>query len=171
MTCIGLCCHGFRIPYTKSELLRALWAERTAKRTGKYPGWVREDGSVSFDRVMEIEKLATMVYELPVGTVDMGPQDGLRPLSTKERPVFSCIHWDRVTHLCRDYENRPKMCRDYPYSAACEVPGCEFKFPEVRPLGVAMPGDSPQDDARFRSIEDALAKIDGDAFAVVEGMP
>ena len=27
---------------------------------------------------------------------------------------YSCKHWDTETRLCRIYEQRPQMCRDYP---------------------------------------------------------
>lgn len=28
---------------------------------------------------------------------------------------------------CGDYENRPKMCREYPYGEECKVVGCTMK--------------------------------------------
>lgn len=39
--------------------------------------------------------------------------------------LFTCKHWNEETRLCGDYENRPKMCADYPYGRACER-GCGF---------------------------------------------
>ena len=29
--------------------------------------------------------------------------------------LFTCRHWDTETRLCRAYDERPAMCRDYPY--------------------------------------------------------
>jgi Fe-S-cluster containining protein len=36
---------------------------------------------------------------------------------------FTCRHWDEETRLCRIYEDRPQMCRDYPYGQECQH-GC-----------------------------------------------
>lgn len=36
---------------------------------------------------------------------------------------FNCKHFDTATRLCQDYENRPRMCRNYPYGKECER-GC-----------------------------------------------
>lgn len=38
---------------------------------------------------------------------------------------FTCRHWDELTRLCTAYEDRPTMCRDYPYGGACQH-GCSF---------------------------------------------
>jgi Fe-S-cluster containining protein len=32
---------------------------------------------------------------------------------------FTCKHWDPETKLCGIYEDRPSMCRDYPYEKPC----------------------------------------------------
>src|SRR5690348_13091092 len=37
-----------------------------------------------------------------------------------EQPMYTCRHLDRSTGLCTIYEQRPKMCREYPYEGACE---------------------------------------------------
>jgi Fe-S-cluster containining protein len=38
--------------------------------------------------------------------------------------LFRCIHWDEHTRRCLNYENRPAMCRWFPYGQACEY-GCD----------------------------------------------
>jgi Fe-S-cluster containining protein len=46
---------------------------------------------------------------------------------------FRCIHFDRETRRCTDYENRPAMCRNYPWyggepqEAAALPPTCSFR--------------------------------------------
>jgi Fe-S-cluster containining protein len=46
---------------------------------------------------------------------------------------FRCRHFDRETRRCTDYENRPAMCRDYPWyggepqEAAALPPTCSFR--------------------------------------------
>lgn len=37
----------------------------------------------------------------------------------------TCRHFDDETRLCTAYEQRPKMCRDYPYASGCHH-GCGF---------------------------------------------
>lgn len=39
---------------------------------------------------------------------------------------FTCRHWDESTRLCGIYEDRPKMCRRFPYGKKCPF-GCSCK--------------------------------------------
>jgi Fe-S-cluster containining protein len=41
-----------------------------------------------------------------------------------DRDYFACRHWDEETRLCGNYENRPEMCRAFPYGKPCEH-GCD----------------------------------------------
>jgi Fe-S-cluster containining protein len=134
-TCAGHCCDGFRLPYRKHELLRALRFKRLFDRFGpseKLLGWVldpRKSAGRLFPirlRVLleDIEKMALLFYEKPVGTKDWNGNT-----STEDNPVMSCVRWDRLTRLCTDYENRPQVCRGYPYGDTCKVKGCEYKGP------------------------------------------
>jgi Fe-S-cluster containining protein len=41
-----------------------------------------------------------------------------------EREYFRCVHWDETTRLCTNYEDRPEMCRAFPYGKQCEY-GCD----------------------------------------------
>lgn len=34
-------------------------------------------------------------------------------------PRFTCCYWDPWSGLCTDYDNRPKMCSDFPYDKPC----------------------------------------------------
>ncbi len=41
--------------------------------------------------------------------------------------LFTCRHWDTETRLCTVYDQRPDMCRDYPYRGrSCARGGCEY---------------------------------------------
>lgn len=42
--------------------------------------------------------------------------------------LYTCRHWSEETRLCGVYEQRPVMCRDYPYNHPCER-GCGFCSP------------------------------------------
>ena len=58
-------------------------------------------------------------------------QDGLQILGmlkdTDDPVVFECKNFDTETRKCTDYENRPRMCREYPYGNKCNKEGCEYK--------------------------------------------
>ena len=43
-------------------------------------------------------------------------------------PKYSCKHWNRETRNCMDYENRPSMCRRFPYGTPCPyiAKGCTW---------------------------------------------
>ena len=34
--------------------------------------------------------------------------------------LFTCRHWDEASGRCGAYEDRPSLCRDYPYERPCE---------------------------------------------------
>lgn len=42
---------------------------------------------------------------------------------------YRCRNWDEETRLCRIYESRPEMCRDYPYHRGCHN-GCGYEPPK-----------------------------------------
>ena len=43
-------------------------------------------------------------------------------------PTYTCRHWDENTHLCEVYEDRPRMCREYPYDQACQHDcACDYR--------------------------------------------
>lgn len=44
--------------------------------------------------------------------------------------AYRCVHWNPASGECMDYDNRPGMCRDYPYGRRCMFPGCTD--PEAR---------------------------------------
>lgn len=104
--CIGNCCVAFYLPVTKEQL-----DERVA------------GGSA------EMVKIANMVVPITNGTVrrrrgkyyagESGPVSG-----KDEGHYYKCKNWNSDTRLCMDYENRPKMCRDYPYDRECN--SCDF---------------------------------------------
>lgn len=50
------------------------------------------------------------------------PQRLARP---QNEQLYTCRHWNAETGLCAAYEDRPNLCRDYPYTSACEYCGGE----------------------------------------------
>lgn len=47
--------------------------------------------------------------------------------------LYTCRHFDDDTRLCRIYERRPEMCRDFPYA---QEGGCEYECGYSAPLDV-----------------------------------
>lgn len=54
-----------------------------------------------------------------------GPSVGSKPKPNIER--FTCRHF--ADGNCQIYENRPAMCRKYPYNRICEYADCTMKDP------------------------------------------
>lgn len=44
---------------------------------------------------------------------------GLKGELVEDRAHHRCSWWDEGTTLCRRYEERPNMCRKYPYGEIC----------------------------------------------------
>jgi len=68
--------------------------------------------------------------------------------------LFTCRHWDTETHLCRVYEQRPTMCRDYPYGEACAHCGLTMG---VSPLDRAQQRARREGEGRMRAHDPAGA--------------
>ena len=102
--------------------------------------WLRKDMDLTgpFTEGSDAQKVADMVIPL---TRRQALRRWRKFVST-ERPLrkysktdtaYACKHWDEKTRLCGDYENRPDMCRNYPYGAACSH-GCDY---QIEDAGVA----------------------------------
>jgi len=103
--CVGTCCVAFFLPYKKDEF---------------------ENRATKKDASDEIRKVNDMIIPVTNSTVrrrrnKFGMALGIR--KENEGHYFKCKHWDEETKLCNDYENRPVMCRDYPYDKVCSM-GC-----------------------------------------------
>jgi Fe-S-cluster containining protein len=46
--------------------------------------------------------------------------DFVNPVNGDKGGLYTCKHWNSVTKLCKEYEKRPRMCRDYPYGKKCQ---------------------------------------------------
>ncbi|HYQ12165.1 MAG TPA: YkgJ family cysteine cluster protein [Solirubrobacterales bacterium] len=105
--CSGLCCAAFRIPETRASL-------RAAGKHGDE----------------ERAQIAEMVIPLTPKEANernaaLGGDAPYRWARDRGR-VFTCKHWDEETRLCGIYEDRPDMCRKFPYDKPCCF-GCSCK--------------------------------------------
>jgi len=90
------CCRVFSLPIGPEELL------------DEYEKFLSEGKS----KWGEIEKIIGMAIYL--GKFDTTPEG--EKLETAGY-YYTCVHLNRETGECNDYENRPQMCSGYPYGA------------------------------------------------------
>jgi Fe-S-cluster containining protein len=101
--CSGVCCSAFRIPRSLDEL-RALG----------------ENGNE------EAGQIADMVIPLtPDEARARNIEFGGEPNFADEDAGlhYACRNWDEETRLCTIYDERPEMCRAFPYGEPCAF-GC-----------------------------------------------
>jgi Fe-S-cluster containining protein len=84
----------------------------------------------AFIRDMRIELTAEQAQERWAKFVGDGR---VLPPAEPERPWYTCRHWDEDTRLCTVYEQRPMLCRDYPYGRPCSH-GCDYQIAEPEVL-------------------------------------
>jgi Fe-S-cluster containining protein len=101
------------------------------------------------DAVRDGEVIADMVIPLSVAQANERLErfgSDREYLPRWEGHVYTCRHFDDRTRLCTIYEERPEMCRDYPYgrNGGCEY-GCGYRAALVTGGADATPNDG--DDA------------------------
>lgn len=84
-----------------------------------------------FIRDMRIELTPEQASERWSKFVGDEPPVGMKPNASDApvaggRSAYTCRHWDENTRLCTVYDQRPMLCRDYPYGQACSH-GCDFQ--------------------------------------------
>jgi hypothetical protein len=97
--CTGHCCRRFPLPASLDDIRR----RRNADVCPPDEKWI-QDG----------DKLAEMLIPLDGGTYSNG----------QPAFYFTCKHHDIASGDCTNYEQRPAMCRDYPYGRPCEHTDC-----------------------------------------------
>jgi len=78
--------------------------------------------SDAHERWRDLQKIADMV--IPLGKRVDNP---VRPdrLGSGRANFFTCKYFDGETRNCLDYEDRPKMCAEFPYgNTSCPYEGC-----------------------------------------------
>jgi Fe-S-cluster containining protein len=80
----------------------------------------------SYETVFITDMLVPLTaYEAKVRWAELGYGD-LTVLDLG-KPLYTCRHWDTETRLCTVYDQRPWLCRDYPYTGACQHTGCTYR--------------------------------------------
>jgi len=72
---------------------------------------------------IEIRKVASMLIFLRSDKQEPGIRGPLKQTLYH----YTCRHFDPATKNCTAYNERPDMCRNYPYSGAKEDGSCKYK--------------------------------------------
>ena len=100
--CTGHCCRRFPLPVAPDEL--DLVRERC------------EDGVFVADMLVHIEP-----------ATEPEPRPGQGPQAARgEVHYYTCRHFNTDTGNCQEYENRPAMCRNFPYGDTCSYKACTW---------------------------------------------
>lgn len=107
--CTGHCCEKFSLPNSPSELRRAF-----NRREGEGNAYWKN-----------LQCVVLMVKYL--GKLKIDPNGNELQYETH---YYTCRNFNKETRNCMNYENRPHMCRNYPYGRKCEYKGCTLKYDE-----------------------------------------
>ena len=112
--CDGSCCALFTIPMHHEEVEEFRVGKRDASE------WKDPD---------EVTNIMDMV--IPLGREEIIERNEKYGKDMREDAtnVYTCRHWNTETRLCGNYENRPQMCRDFPYDSECG--SCDYCPPET----------------------------------------
>ena len=114
--CTGKCCAVFNYP-TPPDLLRL-------RSEGREGFWADQDRFL-------VDMLVELTPDEAVARAErfeVTPPVGFDLRQWAEAaPSYTCRHWDEETRLCGVYEDRPEMCREYPYAGRCQH-DCECSF-------------------------------------------
>lgn len=115
--CTGKCCAMFVYSCSKEELL----AHPDEHRDGQQIG----DMLQPLTLVEALERAER--FDFDTSTWTALAKDTLEGRLQAQPPaLYTCKHWDEDTRLCGIYEDRPAMCRAFPYGKPCEH-GCACK--------------------------------------------
>lgn len=118
--CTGKCCAVFNYTTPPEKLL-----ERSEGQDGFWPDQDRflADMLVALTPDEAVERAERF---------NVTPPEGFDLREWAEYgPSYTCRHWDEETGLCGVYEDRPEMCKEYPYAGKCQHDcACTFTMPQ-----------------------------------------
>jgi Fe-S-cluster containining protein len=110
-TCDGRCCAVFPISWDV---------------TGA--SWYDPEGDPLAERLFIADMLVPLNnHEAKERWIKLGLGDLPRWMEYSPQPLYTCRHWDIETRLCQAYEQRPALCRDYPYGGTCHHDSCNYR--------------------------------------------
>lgn len=137
--CTGHCCRAFALPYSPDQLRRAreVWEAYLAADAPEVFDWP-SDVAVPED-VDIIEPMVIHLGEFTRNPLFDG--DGDAPVAPSH--FYTCRNLSESGD-CTIYEDRPKMCRGYPYGRECRFPGCTLDACGSTTIE-AVPDESPME--------------------------
>jgi Fe-S-cluster containining protein len=118
--CTGHCCEDFSLPVSPMQLQHE---GKRARLFGK--------SRFSRDEIIKISEMVVFLYEDYTDSNRKGrskPKNvTLNKASCGRVYHYTCKHFDPKTRNCTNYENRPDMCRGYPYGSQCTYRGCTYQ--------------------------------------------
>lgn len=98
MRCTGHCCENFWLPVSPMEL--SFQAKLASIGKSK---WDQSD-------ILKVKDMAIFIRK--------DPKKGNR---------YTCKYLDKETGDCKNYANRPTMCKAYPYGKPCTYKACTMR--------------------------------------------
>lgn len=118
--CSGHCCQVFFLPFSMEEIRRRVDADLVAPR---------EDGPKIRDMVIPLGKWSELSEERKAMLAYVTSDPNFDPDDAGH--YYTCKHYDQDTSNCQIYDERPHMCRAYPYeeegAPGCRYTGCTMK--------------------------------------------
>jgi Fe-S-cluster containining protein len=111
MSCLGKCCALFTYTSTPEELREKPWKGDNTQR----------------DNLYIADMLIQLTPEEAQERAERFDTSNKDNLDYTKVPWYTCKHWDEDTMLCGAYEDRPRMCRDFPYGNVCAA--CDYELP------------------------------------------
>ena len=116
--CTGHCCRRFYLPLSPTQIKGEAALVRLGGRSRFNP--------------TEIAKIADMVILVDQTPKPNNDSEYNRYHDDSVGYFYTCKHHNKDTGDCMNYENRPNLCRDYPYGGSCAFKGCTY-IPDVIP--------------------------------------
>ena len=124
--CTGHCCSGFTLPYPHTYFIEAAWFALEYEVLPLIVSHARQAHDIAH---------AHNKHRIIVDGVFIAHM--IVPVQAEEartkyiNPIQADLHFFKCRHLkngnCSVYEQRPNMCRNFPYGSPCPFKGCTWK--------------------------------------------
>lgn len=110
-SCEGKCCSVFTYTSTPEQLRIEPWRGTQSQRDNLYVA------DMLIPLTAEEAKERSLRFDV----------SGAEDRDYSKLQWYTCRHWDESTMLCTAYEDRPPMCREFPYGKPCDH-GCAYEI-------------------------------------------